>query len=168
MRVTRWLPALVLLLPGCAHLGAGPSEGWERARLWDEAHGYFATYDFERADSVFSLIAREHPETDEGRESLFYLGALRVDPRNPEWDAEVSEARLRESGAVGALTPEFEAALRADPGLLVSVARLLLDANFPESLHADLCLATGLDLDALEVGVAQTRLRQLRARLKAS
>ena len=96
MRVTRWLPALVLLLPGCAHLGAGPSEGWERARLWDEAHGYFATYDFERADSVFSLIAREHPETDEGRESLFYLGALRVDPRNPEWDAEVSEARLRE------------------------------------------------------------------------
>lgn len=96
MRVTRWLPALVLLLPGCAHLGAGPSEGWERARLWDEAHGYLATYDFERADSVFTLITREYPETDEGRESLFYLGALHVDPRNSEWDAEISEARLRE------------------------------------------------------------------------
>ena len=64
--------------------------------MWDEAHGYFATDDYVRADSLFSLLAREFPETNEGRESLFYLGAMHLDPRNPEWDSEAAEKRLRE------------------------------------------------------------------------
>lgn len=89
------MPALVLLFPACAHLGSGPSEAWDRARMWDEAHGYFATYDFERADSVFTLLSEHHAETDEGRESRFYLGALLIDPRNPEWNAEESAEWLR-------------------------------------------------------------------------
>jgi putative restriction endonuclease len=75
-----------------------------------------------------------------------------------------SATKLRSSGAVGALAPEFEAALRDDPVLLVLAARTLLDANFPESLHADVCLATGLDLDALEVAAAKGRVAQLRRR----
>ena len=95
MKVLRWLPALVLLLPACAHLGSGPSEAWDRARMWEEAHGYFATYDFARADSVFTLLSQEHAETDEGRESRFYLGVLMIDPRNPEWSAEESAEWLQ-------------------------------------------------------------------------
>ena len=64
--------------------------------MWEEAHGYFATYDFERADSVFTLLSENYPDTDEGRESRFYLGALLIDPRNPQWDAEESAEWLRQ------------------------------------------------------------------------
>lgn len=99
MKWNRSLSAL-LLLSGCAHLGSTPSESWERRRLWDEAHGYFATHDFLRADSVFSAMAEHFPDTNEGRESLFYLGALHLDPRNPEWDPESAEAALKRYLAV--------------------------------------------------------------------
>lgn len=88
------VPAL-FLLSSCAHLGLAPSESRDRGRLWDEAHGYFATSEFERADSVFALIAERYPESNEGRESLFYRGALALDPRNPEFDAEPAEAYLQ-------------------------------------------------------------------------
>src|SRR5690606_3418697 len=36
-----------------------------------------------------------YPDTNEGRESLFYLGALNLDPRNPEWDPVPAEAHLQ-------------------------------------------------------------------------
>ena len=111
MKFPRWLP-VVLILSGCAHLGATPGESWERRHMWDEAHGYFATDDYVRADSLFSLLAREFPETNEGRESLFYLGAMHLDPRNPEWDSEAAEKRLREylaaDGEEGLITGEFD------------------------------------------------------------
>jgi putative restriction endonuclease len=75
-----------------------------------------------------------------------------------------SPGRLRSSGAVGQLDPTFEDALRRDPGLVVLIARSVLEANFPESLHRDLCEAVGLDLDTLEVELARDRVRQLRRR----
>ncbi len=75
-----------------------------------------------------------------------------------------SAARLKSSAAVGRLTPEFEAALQADARLLTMVARSLLDRNFPESLHADICEAVGLDLEALEVDAAKARAAGLRRR----
>jgi hypothetical protein len=95
MTWNRYLPIL-LLLSGCAHVGATPSESWERSRLWDEAHGYFAAQDFVRADSVFSVMAERYPHTNEGRESLFYLGAIHLDPRNTTWDPETAEERLQQ------------------------------------------------------------------------
>ena len=79
-------------------------------------------------------------------------------------DPGASPTRLRDSGAVGSLTPDFEAALRQDPGLIAVACRLLLDDNFPEILHADLCQAAGLDLDALEVAAVRGRVAQLRRR----
>lgn len=93
MKWNRCLPVL-LLLSGCAHLGALPAESRERRELWDEAHGYFASQDFARADSLFSLMAERYADSNEGRESLFYLGAIHLDPRNPDWDPEPSEAYL--------------------------------------------------------------------------
>ena len=45
-----------------------------------------------------------------------------------------------------------------------AAARRLLDANFPESFHADLCAAAGLDLDAIEVSAAHARVQGLRRR----
>lgn len=75
-----------------------------------------------------------------------------------------SSLQLRAAGAIGRLEPDFEAALRSDPALLVLVAHALLDANFPESLHADICALVGLDLLAAEVHVAQQRVATLRRR----
>lgn len=165
MRVKRWLPALVLLLPGCAHLGAGPSEGWERARLWNEAHGYFATYDFERADSVFSLLAREYPESDQGRESLFYLGALHLDPRNPEWDAEVAEGRLREYLAAdesnGPIHRRPEAATLAE---LVHQFTLPMEDRIPDLQAPE---SRTVVIRSTEVPGTPAELAQLRQQLEA-
>lgn len=93
MTLKRLLPIL-LLFSGCTHLGSLPSESWERRELWDEAHHNFAALDFERADSVFALIAREYPDTNEGRESLFYLGAIHLDARNGDFDPKRSEEWL--------------------------------------------------------------------------
>src|SRR5690606_33501207 len=85
---------ILLLFTACAPLGSVPSDSWERRELWDEAHGYFATRDYERADSVFQLLAREYPHTNEGRESLFYLGAIHLDARNPGFDPKPAEEWL--------------------------------------------------------------------------
>jgi putative restriction endonuclease len=75
-----------------------------------------------------------------------------------------SPKQLRETGALGRLAPDFEMALRADPALLVLSAHTLLDANFPESLHADICALVGLDLLAAEVGAVTQRTSLLRRR----
>ncbi|MEW2253772.1 phosphorothioated DNA-binding restriction endonuclease [Streptomyces sp. NPDC047869] len=57
---------------------------------------------------------------------------------------------LREIGAAGRLTPELRTALRREPSLLGRMARVLLDLNFPPSLHGDLCEAVGLELEPTE------------------
>ncbi|MDE3722387.1 HNH endonuclease [Nocardiopsis sp. N85] len=54
--------------------------------------------------------------------------------------------RLRGSGARGNLTPEFSRALSDDPGLRTRIARALLDANFPSSLHEEILALAGLAL----------------------
>ncbi|MHA4817112.1 phosphorothioated DNA-binding restriction endonuclease [Streptomyces aculeolatus] len=57
---------------------------------------------------------------------------------------------LREAGATGRLAPDLRAALRREPELLGRLARLLLDAHFPPSLHSELCEAVGLGPDPAE------------------
>jgi putative restriction endonuclease len=79
-------------------------------------------------------------------------------------DAGDSRSKLRALEAVGQFTPDVEQALRDDPGLAALVAHAVLDMEFPESLHADLCQAVGLDLEALEVGAARARAATLRRR----
>jgi len=75
-----------------------------------------------------------------------------------------SAAHLRSTCAVGRLDPVFETALVEDPALVVLIARSLLDTNFPDSLHHDLCEAAGLDVEALETAAARGRIRPLRRR----
>ncbi|MFE5186550.1 phosphorothioated DNA-binding restriction endonuclease [Streptomyces sp. NPDC056628] len=57
---------------------------------------------------------------------------------------------LRAAGAAGRLAPELLAALRREPSLLGRMARVLLDLNFPASLHDELCEAVGLELEQAE------------------
>ncbi len=59
---------------------------------------------------------------------------------------------LRASGAEGEFEPSFARALLGDPGLVVAIARQLLVANFPPSLHDDIATAVGLDLVATSDG----------------
>ena len=75
-----------------------------------------------------------------------------------------SPTQLRAMGATGRLAPDFEAAMRTDPALLVLAAHSLFDANFPESLHADICAQVGLDLQAVEAQAARHRASSLRRR----
>lgn len=75
-----------------------------------------------------------------------------------------SATRLRTTGAHGRLPPDFEQALQDDPGLVALIAHALLDANFEESLHPDICQVVGLDLASLEVRAAQERALQLPVR----
>lgn len=78
---------------------------------------------------------------------------------------------LRSSGATGRLVPELRTALTGEPSLLGRLARVLLDANFPPSLHTDLCEAVGLDLELAEtvplaglLGEVETAARRQRDR----
>jgi hypothetical protein len=89
------LPIALVLLSSCAHLGTGRSETRMRMDLWDRAHEAFYAEDFQRAEQLFEQLAVEYPETSEGRESLFYLGTLRLDPRNPAWSSGPAETRLQ-------------------------------------------------------------------------
>jgi putative restriction endonuclease len=68
--------------------------------------------------------------------------------------------RLRELAAVGRLTPAFSAALRAEPELLVAIARLLLEENWPASLHSEIAGSVGLDLDSIEASLIRERLER--------
>jgi putative restriction endonuclease len=57
-------------------------------------------------------------------------------------------SELRDPLVAGGFTPAVDQALRRDPSLLRQLAQQLLDEHFPETLHADILDAVGLDLHA--------------------
>jgi hypothetical protein len=96
MRFTYPIVLLAALASGCAHLTAGQAAPRERMALWEQGQEALAVNDFVRAEEAFQRLAREHAGTLEGRESLFYLGAIRLDPRNARWDSQAAEVRFGE------------------------------------------------------------------------
>lgn len=68
---------------------------------------------------------------------------------------------LRSQNPVGRFPEGVAALLRQRPALIGDLARDLLGAHFPESVHEEILLAVGLDLDALEASGGR---RQRRAR----
>ncbi len=58
-----------------------------------------------------------------------------------------SLGELRQEGVSAGLAQPIHDALVRDPALLREVAQRLLDASFPETLHADIATAVGLDLN---------------------
>ena len=113
---------------------------------------------------AFSEIERPHTEL------LREFGPSRASP-HPEypfwrlrndgvWDVEatrpmrirasnndVPRTELRSAHAVGSFSAEVQLALASDSSLVPRIARMLLGAHFPESLHQDLLDAVGLSLD---------------------
>jgi TolA-binding protein len=86
-----------VILASCAHLPGGRSpEVTSRTELWHEAHMALYQETYPRADSLFVRLAAEHPESTEGREALFYVGSIHLDPRNRNWNPERAETALRQ------------------------------------------------------------------------
>ena len=75
-----------------------------------------------------------------------------------------SAGRLAALDATGRLADDFTRALLDDPGLLVTVARVLLEDNWPPSLHDDITAAVGLDLDHVEAELVRGRVDDDRRR----
>jgi len=89
------LSALLLLVAvtACQHFPI--VGGTEASNLWRGAHQQLAEGEFTAAVREFSRLAETFPETREGREAVFYLGALHLDPRNPAWDPAPAARHLR-------------------------------------------------------------------------
>jgi putative restriction endonuclease len=59
-----------------------------------------------------------------------------------------SAKQLRERNASGQFAPTVQAALKANPDLVIAIALQLLAEHFPPSYHADILAAVGLDPEA--------------------
>lgn len=124
--MTRSFLVLVLaLLTGCASLLQGKPEARSRAETWAMAHQALAVEDFERAAALFQRLSTEHPGTPEGREAIFFLGSMRLDPRNPAWDPEPAESYLREYLAADTLPNRTVAPRHPEAETLLELARQL-------------------------------------------
>lgn len=85
---------LALSLTACASLAPG-SRGREQRELWKEAHLSLLKEDFRTANSAFGRLVADYPGTEEGREALFFMGEIRMDPRNPDWNTRTAADYLR-------------------------------------------------------------------------
>ena len=86
---------LFLLLPACSPAARTASASAPPIELWQQAREAFVAGNFARAENSFRRLATLYPATPEGRESLFYLGVLHLDPRNPGWNPQPAAASLR-------------------------------------------------------------------------
>lgn len=124
MMRTGWIAALTLLT-GCAVLGQGPSDADQRAETWTLAHQALAVEDFERAAALFQRLAAEHPTAQEGREAVFYLGSMRLDPRNPAWDPVPAEEHLTSYLTADTVPERTVAPRRPEAQTLLELAKQL-------------------------------------------
>lgn len=125
MKPTRGLVFLLaLFLAACATL-APASGGREGKRLWTAAHLALRDENFRAADSLFSQLATAHPLTEEGREALFFLGEMRMDPRNPGWNSRMAADYLRRYLARGDSAPRVEIHRQPEANTLLELANQL-------------------------------------------
>lgn len=87
--------SLVLLLSACAGVGQSLGPGAAaRDLLWRQGHAAMNADSFRIATSSFRRLSEQHPETVEGREALFYVGTMYLDPDNPMFDAAQARQNL--------------------------------------------------------------------------
>jgi putative restriction endonuclease len=67
--------------------------------------------------------------------------------------------------ATGCFTEDVLAALNRDPTLAAEIATTILDAHFPDSLHSEILVAVGLDLDKRIIFRRRPRDPQFRDRI---
>lgn len=67
-------------------------------------------------------------------------------------NAALTKTQLRAIDATGRFSDDVQRAFDSDPQAISDVARVLLDAHFPDSMHEDILAAVGLSLDAPQTG----------------
>ncbi|MET0399539.1 MAG: hypothetical protein ABW277_22300 [Longimicrobiaceae bacterium] len=150
MKPTRGLVFLLaLFLAACATLAPG-SGGREGKRLWTAAHLALRAENFRAADSLFTRLATAHPRTEEGHEALFFLGEMRMDPRNPGWNSRLAAEYLRRYLARGDSSPRAEIHRQPEASTFLELANQL---NLP----------AGQRIGALQPGTTRVEVPQQQA-----
>lgn len=83
-------------------------------------------------------------------------------PVKVKGNTDPKKSELRRYHAKGGFPPDLFSLLHDDPILITTIAKRLLDANFPASLHTDILSAVGLPAVA---GVASARVRDVQFRI---
>jgi hypothetical protein len=115
---------LALFVAACATLAPGSRDRVGK-RLWTEAHLALRAENFRAADSLFTRLATAHPATEEGREALFFLGEMRMDPRNPMWNSRSAADYLRRYLARGDSAGRVEIHRRPEASTFLELANQL-------------------------------------------
>lgn len=123
-------------------------------------HGAPRMVEFSALDAPLRALLTEFGPSSAAKSRHYPFWHLATDGRGALWDlngpkeilarpagATPSLGELRERHVEGGFATDIDAALRETPGLLQDVARRVLDAYFPATLHADIAAAVGLDLD---------------------
>ena len=97
---------LALVLASCSHLQSNEPVNRNEEDLWNRAHLAMASTRFDNATDLFQTLVNEYPESEEGQESLFYLGVIHLDPRNPSWDPAPAELALEGYIAIDSAGPK--------------------------------------------------------------
>ena len=122
------------------------------------ARGEARMVEFAQMEGAFKQLLTEFGPSSAGASRHYPFWHLASDDHGALWQLQgPAELLRRPSGATpnlgelrslhvqGGFAPELDARLRADPVLVSQLARRILDAHFPETLHADLLDAVGLD-----------------------
>lgn len=117
------LGLLLLALPACAHLVPG-SGARDRLALWDRAHAALDARRFEEARLGFQELVSRFGKSREGREALFYVGSIHLDPRNPAWNPGPAEEALARYLAQDTLEERL-VARRPEARILLEIAHQL-------------------------------------------
>jgi hypothetical protein len=91
--ITLFLAALLSACAVFAPENLGPDAA-RRDGLWRQGHAAMQRDSFRVAMAAFQRLSSEHPRSDFGREALFYLGTLYLEPANPAYDAGLATQNL--------------------------------------------------------------------------
>ena len=91
--ITLFLAALLSACAVFAPENLGPDAA-RRDGLWRQGHAAMQRDSFRVAMAAFQRLAAEHPRSDFGREALFYLGTLYLEPASPAYDAGLAAQNL--------------------------------------------------------------------------
>lgn len=121
--------------------------------------GETAVVEFRHIDAPLKNLIDEFGPTGAGKNRHLPFWHLASDDSGDLWQltgpanilerargATPSLTELRQNHIAGGFSPAVQAALQNDPSLLEEVAHHLLNAHFPETLHADILAAVGLNL----------------------
>lgn len=94
-----------------------------------------------------------NPFTRLVNDGLWQVSAL----EDIESNGTYSDKDLRDMRATGGFPPDVLRTLKSNPGAVREIAELLLENNFPDSLHNDLLAAAGIDFEFTTTGKKRMR-----------